>query len=81
MTLSNKPIMISEIASTEQGGSKAAWITDWFLRDLPAEYPRVRAVVWFDQDKEADWRFNSSPASLAAFKQVAQSPLYQGRLP
>ncbi len=81
MALSSKPIMISEIGSAEQGGNKATWITDWFLRDLPTSFPRVRAVVWFDQNKEADWQIDSSASSLAAFRQVVASPLYQGRLP
>ncbi|HVC80131.1 MAG TPA: glycosyl hydrolase [Chloroflexota bacterium] len=81
MALTNKPIMISEIASTELGGDKAAWIDNWFLHDLPAYFPRVRAVVWFDEKKETDWRVNSSPRVLAAFRQVVANPLYQGRLP
>ncbi|HEY8284622.1 MAG TPA: glycosyl hydrolase [Chloroflexota bacterium] len=81
MALTNKPIMISEIASTEQGGNKAAWIANWFLHDLPLYFPRVRAVVWFDEKKETDWRVNSSPSSLAAFRQVVASPLYRGKLP
>jgi len=38
----------------------------------------VRAVVWFQRDKETDWRVNSSAASLDAFRTVAGSPLYAG---
>ncbi len=79
--LTSKPIMIGETASTEIGGDKAAWITEGFLNDIPAYFPRVRAVIWFDEDKEVDWRVNSSQSSLAAFQQVAASPLYQGQLP
>jgi hypothetical protein len=29
---------------------------------------------------EADWRVNSSKASLQAYREVVSSPLYQGRL-
>ncbi len=79
-TMSAKPMIITETASTETGGDKAAWITQGFLTDIPVSFPRVRAVVWFDENKEQDWRVNSSAASLAAYQQVAASPLYQGQL-
>ncbi len=79
-TLTNKPIMIAETGSTESGGDKAAWITQGLLSDLSTGLPRVRAVVWFDKDKETDWRVNSSPSALAAYRTVVASPLYQGQL-
>jgi beta-mannanase len=80
-TMTNKPVMIGETASAEQGGDKGEWIRRGLLEEVPGRFPRVRAVLWFDKDKETDWRVNSSPASLAAFKEVAASPIYQGRLP
>jgi len=76
----DKPVMIAEIACAEQGGSKAAWITQGLLTDLPMFFPRVRAVIWFNADREANWRIDSSQDVLAAFQSVAQSPLYQTRL-
>ena len=30
--------------------------------------PRVVGAVWFNADKEADWRIDSSPSSLQAFQ-------------
>jgi mannan endo-1,4-beta-mannosidase len=75
--LSSKPVMIAETASTGTGGNKAQWIKQAFTT-LPRRYPRIRAVVWFDRDQETDWRVNSSPASLAAWKAVVASPLYAG---
>lgn len=82
--LAPKPILIAETASSEFGGDKAAWIRQGFLHDLPARFPRIRAVVWFDFDfstkSETDWRIDSSPASLAAYRDIAASPLYQGQL-
>lgn len=78
--LTGKPIMIAETASTELGGSKAPWITQGLLNDVPSRFPRVRAVVWFDENKETDWRVNSSAAALAAYTSVAKSATYQGRL-
>lgn len=81
IALTSKPIIICEVASNESGGNKAQWITQSFLTDIPTKFPLIRAVIWFDEIQETDWRYNSSAASLAAFQQVAQSPLYQGSLP
>ncbi len=78
--LTRRPIMIGETASTKLGGDKAAWITQGFLIDLPSRFPRIRAVIWFDENKETDWRVNSSDTSLAAYRKVAAAPLYQGRI-
>ena len=79
--MTNKPLMIGETASVEIGGDKAGWISQAFLTDLPNLFPQVRAVVWFQENKEADWRVDSSPASLAAWRQVVNSPVYKGALP
>ncbi len=75
--MTQKPLMIAETASTELGGNKAQWITQSF-NALPSKYPRVRAVVWFDRNKETDWRVNSSSASLSAWRQVVSSSAFGG---
>lgn len=59
-----KPILIGEVASAEAGGSKAQWNTQ-LIRYLSAQ-PDVTGFLWFDMNKEVDWRINSSPASLSA---------------
>ncbi|MGH2586244.1 MAG: glycoside hydrolase family 26 protein [Dehalococcoidia bacterium] len=79
--MTSKPMMIAETASAEIGGNKAGWITRGLLSEVPSRLPRVRAVIWFHENKEADWRINSSPATLTAFRQVAASASYRGRLP
>jgi len=63
----NKPVMISETASTEVGGDKAQWITSAFAQ-LPVRFPRIESLTWFNTNKETDWRVESSPASLEAFR-------------
>jgi beta-mannanase len=70
--LSEKPLMIAETACTEAGARKARWITD-ALNDLPSRFGRVRGLVWFDQNKERDWRVSSSPESEAAFAEAFSS--------
>jgi hypothetical protein len=59
------PILIAETASSEAGGSKAAWNSD--LVSYLAAQPDVMGFVWFHMQKEADWRINSSDASASAF--------------
>jgi hypothetical protein len=74
-------MMIGEMASTEHGGDKAAWILKTYLTDIP-KYKAIKAVVWFNQaDGNSDFRINSSAASLAAFKQVYNSAKWSGNLP
>ncbi|MDF1522051.1 MAG: glycosyl hydrolase [Trueperaceae bacterium] len=63
--LGPQPIWIAETASTDVGGDKAAWIRDMFATTA---FPRMEAIVWFDMEKEADWRVESSSASLRAFR-------------
>ena len=69
----SKPVIICETASTEQGGDKAQWISDMFAQ-LPVCFPRITSVTWFNINKETDWRVESSPASLAAFKTAVAPP-------
>jgi hypothetical protein len=84
IALTEKPFLIAEVSSAEEGGDKAAWIRDAFFESIPQRYPRVRAVLWYDQDltalRMADWRVDSSPDALAAFQAVAASDRYRGSL-
>jgi beta-mannanase len=60
------PVMIAETASAP-GPRRAAWVTDT-LRSAHAD--GVGAVVWFEFDKETDWRLAGDPASAAAAHSV-----------
>lgn len=86
----DKPIMIGETASTEQGGSKPEWIADALGTSLPGSFPKIRALVWFnwnitENGFEHDWPIESpvttpsgpSP-STAAFANAISSPYYAG---
>ncbi len=81
----SKPLMIAEVASSEQPNAhvspdwKAAWIRDAFVQELPIEFPRVKAIVWFDwndNNPQLDWPIASSQASIDAFAQSIASPHY-----
>jgi beta-mannanase len=67
----DKPVALSEVASAEQGGSKAEWIEGMFAEIRRRPY--IRALVWFNLRKETDWRIESSPAAQAAFVAGARS--------
>ena len=75
-----KPIIIGEMASAEEGGSKPQWI-EHVVPTLEQEFSDIRAVVWFDVDKERDWRIRSSLAAEAAFADVAADPLFRAAQP
>jgi hypothetical protein len=74
--LSPKPLMVAEIASAEQGGSKADWITDAYSTQIPCNFKKIKAVIWFNENKERDWRIESSPAAQNAFATAIQSCFY-----
>lgn len=69
----NKPIMIAETASAEQGGDKAAWIAG-ILPALQTSYPAIKAFVWFEVNKETDWRVESTPGARDSFVSFANAP-------
>jgi hypothetical protein len=79
--LSAKPVIVAETSSSEAGGDKAAWIRTTFLSAIPQSFPRVSAVVWFNEAREEDWRVDSSPASLDAYRAVVECSLYGGAGP
>lgn len=69
-----KPIILAEVGSAEQGGDKAEWIRGMFS-SLRTDFPLVSAVVWFNNSRarefaEIDWRVESSPESLKAFREA-----------
>ena len=71
-----KPMIISEVGSTEYGGSKAAWIAD-ALRSASTEYPRLRGLLWFEKyDDGMDWPLATSTAAASAFAAGVQNPSY-----
>lgn len=68
--LGPQPVWVAETASAESGGDKAAWIHGLFATD---RFARLEAVIWFNEDKETDWRLESSASSLTAFREAARS--------
>jgi hypothetical protein len=78
---SRKPMMITEMGSTERGGtSKGDWINKFSA--YVAKRPNICGVVWFDTDTHEAyhelWRVDTNAHALEAYKKMAQSPRFAG---
>jgi len=72
----SKPMMIAEVGSSENGGDKAAWIRD-ALAQIPANYPQVRAMLWFDKFEDGmDWPIETSTTATSAFAEGVGQSVY-----
>ena len=49
------------------------------LARVPAEYPKIRALLYFDKyDSSMDWPLETSSSALSAFAEGVQSSAYVG---
>ena len=72
-----KPMIIGETAADERGGSKADWIRN-ALATIPQKFPKIRGLVWFDEDSQGmKWPIESSKSSERAFQQSIAPKLYR----
>ena len=73
----SKPLIVAEVGSSENGGSKADWIAD-MLKRLPTEFPQVRGVAWFDKYVDGDWPIETSAGATSAFASGIQGSSFRG---
>jgi hypothetical protein len=74
--LTDRPMMVAETGVNEEGGEKAAWIASALRREAP-RFSRIRALVWFDDERpRADFRIASSSESLSSLRQAVGSPAF-----
>jgi Glycosyl hydrolase family 26 len=76
-----KPMMLGEFASLEAGdggAQKSAWITDALTVQIPANFPAIKAIVWFNwnSDLGSTYVIESSAAAQSAFAAGIASSLY-----
>jgi beta-mannanase len=74
----NRPVMIAETASSEDGGNKAQWINDMSTSLESGRYPDLKHVLYFDQDKEERWSGTSSTSVQTAFRTWVNKPFMRG---
>lgn len=76
----NKPFMLGEVNTTDVGGDKSSWYKDALTVQLPNNFPKISAVVFYNEDRTAkehvNWLINVTNASLAAFSSGVQLPFY-----
>jgi hypothetical protein len=67
-----KPLMVGEVGTVERRpGEKAAWLAA-IPRTLQRTFPAIRAVVYFDEERDGwDWRIRSSPSAVDGFRTFA----------
>ena len=46
------------------------------LPALQSMFPAIKALVWFDMNKETDWRIESSAAARDAFVTMAKDSYF-----
>ena len=69
-----KPVVLTEVASTEVGGTKADWINEFFLTLERQE--DIIGFIWVESEREADWRIISSPPAREAFAAGVSRPRF-----
>ncbi|WP_245234178.1 glycoside hydrolase family 26 protein [Mycobacterium sp. PS03-16] len=62
--LTGKPMMIAEVGCAGEGGDKAHWIGEFV--DWVSAQDDIDAFIWFEHDKETDWRVAGTPRYAAA---------------
>jgi hypothetical protein len=81
----SKPIMIGEMATSDNGGpsgypyDKANWIGDALTTQLPANFPQIKAIVWFNWNSgnsALSWPIQTSQQAIDAFAQGIGSSYY-----
>jgi Glycosyl hydrolase family 26 len=73
----DKPMMLAEVASTEKGGNKPAWIKDMYLK-VRHNYRKVRAVIWYDvDDRGTNWPIERRKQDRRAFRTGIRAGAYR----
>lgn len=77
----SKPFMIAEVNSVEIGGDRASWYKDMLMNEIPNDFPDIKAIVFFNEDKTKqegiNWLIDSSSNSLDSFREAIQNPIYK----
>jgi hypothetical protein len=71
-----KPIMVGEFGVQERNpGDKAEWIRA--AHDaIKNDFPLLRAVVYFNSNKDYDWALTTSDSAVEAFRQMGIDPWF-----
>jgi hypothetical protein len=82
--LTNKPVIVAELASSDIGGSKAGWIARGY-EDVYSRFPQIKAMVYFSVNmstitNQPDWRLQTPADALTAYSKLVSQKHFQGRI-
>ena len=76
-----KPLMIAETNTTDVGGSQANWYKTMLSVQIPDNFPKINAIIFFNQDKTSTegvkWLIDNTTGSLKQFKASINNPIYK----
>ncbi len=76
----SKPLMIAEVNTTDRGGNKASWYKDMFVNQIPHNFPKVQAVILFNEDRSkqenVNWKIDVSKEALEEFSSSINTKNY-----
>lgn len=76
----DKPMMLAEVNTTDQGGDKGAWYVEMFTKQIPYNFLRIRAVVVYNEDRtrteHVNWKVDITPESLKGFTTGISNRIY-----
>jgi len=76
----DKPMMLAEVASSDKGGSKPAWIKNMYAL-LRHSYRKVRAVIWYDvDDRGTNWPIERRKQDGNAFRTAVKPHAFRPNL-
>jgi hypothetical protein len=75
-----KPMMLAEVAASDKGGNKPAWIKDMYNK-IRNKYRKIRAVVWYDvDDRGTNWPIERRKQDGNAFRTAIRPGAYRPNL-
>jgi Glycosyl hydrolase family 26 len=73
----DKPMMLAEVAATDRGGNKPAWIKN-MLVTVRHHYRKIRAVIWYDvDDRGTNWPIERRKQDYKAFRSGIRAGAYR----
>lgn len=87
IAFTDKPVMLSEVnsAPNKNGGDKAAWLKDMLTVQIERNFPRVEAIVFFNENKSGpesvDWRIEIDPRYVTEVKNGLKDTMYKSTYP
>ncbi|MFG1673706.1 glycoside hydrolase family 26 protein [Micromonospora sp. NPDC049282] len=73
-TVTGKPLVVTETGASAVAARKARWIRETF--DSLPRYRNLIGLIWFEVDKEQDWRIADSPPAAEAFAESVAADRY-----